>query len=213
MATRPKIENIVAMIRFCATKLVDLDLRRADEIQRQVRVGVRQLPPQRACHRIGALAAARLCHDGRELGGERPLLDGADRVREEGHVEACLVHARLVERPEHSHRADHADDRSPRTCALRVAVRRGRPEAPPDRALGAEVLLRERGVDDRDGLPRVEVVVGEDAALEELLSGDGEEASRSPARSSRSADRRRSRYCGPRSPSGCSPRRPCGSDS
>ena len=40
----------------------------------------------------------------------------------------------------------------------------------------AEVLLRERGVDDRDGLLRVEIVVGELAAFEQPLPGDLEEA-------------------------------------
>ena len=37
------------------------------------------------------------------------------------------------------------------------------------------MLARERGVDDRDGQLRVEIVVGEGAALEQLLAGDVEE--------------------------------------
>ena len=44
-----------------------------------------------------------------------------------------------------------------------------------ERALAAEVLLRERGVDDGDGLLRVEIVGGERPALEQLLSGDRKE--------------------------------------
>ena len=206
----PKIENIVAMMRFCATKLSIWTFGvptkysgRFGSAFASCRRSAPAIPSARWPPRGFATMVA-------NCAGERPRLDRADRVREEGHVEACLVHARLVERPEHSNRADHADDRPPRTCALRVAVRRGRSEAASDRALGAEVLLRERGVDDRDRLPRVEIVVGEAAAFEELLPGDREEASRSPARGSPSADRLGAIRACPRSPSDCFRKRPCG---
>ena len=51
-----------------------------------------------------------------------------------------------------------------------------RPEAAAERALAAEMLARERRVDDRDRLAVVEIVVGERAAFEQLLPGDREEA-------------------------------------
>ena len=121
------------MIRFCATKPSSCALRRADEVERQVRIGLRASARRSGDgHRVGALAAARLDHDGRELADERRRRRRADRVRVERHVEAAVVDARVVERPEHPHRRDDADDGAPRPrlrCRRRVTVRKRRPIA------------------------------------------------------------------------------------
>ena len=190
---------------------VDLHLRRADEVERQVRVGLRAsaaaaAPPSR--RRAGRRAA----WPGWSRTGSpaAPAASGPPGSRRTARRSRSRP-ARLVERPEHPHGRDDADDGAPRPRLLRVAVARRGPEAAAERALAGEVLLRERRVDDRDGLVRVEIVGGEGAAVEHPLAGHREEAAGHLLEVGRGAIAR-SRYCRPRSRSGCCPRTPCGSD-
>src|SRR5262249_59898615 len=108
-----------------------------------------------------------------ELRRQRIRQRGPERGGIERHVVAGVVGARIVERTQHAHGRDDADD-SPPWPGLRAVVGH-RPEAAPYRAVAAEAPARERGVDNRDRLARVEVVVGEGPAFQQPLSGDLEE--------------------------------------
>ena len=63
------------------------------------------------------------------------------------------------------------------TSLLRVAISPRRAKAATHRTVRAEVLPREGGVDDRHGLPHIEIVDGKRAAFEQLLPGHREKAS------------------------------------
>ena len=156
-------ENAVAR-----KEAVDILLRRVDEVEGQVRIDLRHLAPERGNQALGPLAPVRLDHDRRELGGGRRLRHGPGRRRVERHVESRVVHVRVVERTLHADGGHDAHDGPPRAVGACLPVPGA--ESPADRARGAEVLLRECRVDDGDRQLRVEVVVGEGAALEEFLS-------------------------------------------
>ena len=114
---------------------VELSLRRADEVERQIGIHARHLPREWRRHRIGPLPAARLEQNGRELAGKRRLLDRAERVREKRDVVARLVHVRKVEGAQHPNGRHDSHDRAPRT---RRPPGGGRTEAPPGSALTGE---------------------------------------------------------------------------
>ena len=98
---------------------------------------------------------------------------GGDKLRRgEGHIEARGIDAGVVERPEHAHVGDDADDGAP-FAELLAAVDRDA-EAAAERARGAEMLPGEAGVHDGNGELAVVVVVLEVAALDETLGRNAE---------------------------------------
>src|SRR5438094_757270 len=156
-----------------ADEAVEVLLWRADEIERQVRVDLVDVAPQRVGKPVGLLPAARFDDHRRELARERRRLHRARAAGIERHVESGIVDVRNVERRLHADVRHDAHDRAPRPGLRRGAIRRA--EAAADGTCRAEMFSRERGVDDRHRQLRVQVVVGERAPVEPLLARHVEE--------------------------------------
>ena len=173
--------------------------RRAGEIDRQIRIDLRDGFAQRRTQIFRRLSGVRAHHDGAEL--RRGL------AHQQRHIEAGAV-GLAIEWALHQRVGHDADDRAPRLRLRRIEM----PHLVAERALLPQYFARETGVDDRDRLFRVAIVEGEIAALQNLQAEGVEIAVRDRFGVALAAGRDQSHSSDHRLRTGRSWRRSCGND-